>query len=290
MDGVKRILHTIRKNYKNKQWLKFVLLKKTGLHYMTRWLEDAVNYHPTEKTVRDGWSFVLKTDGRYEGALVKVLDSIEAEFSGAENFEILIIGNVSHEFCVSDYRNCRHIPYHYLKIALERIAVKYVIGANLASFDKIVFAGNSVALCKGWKESMADFGNDWEVCTTKLLNYYGQRANDWVVWDYPGIGQGLLPYEAEHSDYQFLLGRYFITKRDFFRKYPYDKNWYAVEHPGSDWEWSMKIRKKTIIKINRNASAKVILDRDPPGSAPYDPVWMANTEKLKALYKSGKLL
>ena len=50
------------------------------------------------------------------------------------------------------------------------------------------------------------FGNDWDICMTKIKNIFGERFRDWVTWDHPKYGRRfLLDYDYKNSQYNFYL-------------------------------------------------------------------------------------
>ena len=145
-----------------------------------------------------------------------------------------------------------------------------------AKYENIVFLHDYLCLTEGWYEGFLKFGNDWDVCMTKIKNIWGQRYRDWVSWDCPKYGRRILiPYEdnsPETIKHTFIIGGYWVAKKSLMEKEPlnedivvsgmiYDKekkkfvnkeNWF------DDVEWSLRIREKYKYVLNPYSVVKHI--------------------------------
>jgi hypothetical protein len=236
--------------------------------------------------IQNGWSVVIITDGNSTNCLTESVRSIDEELGGDSSSEIIIVGPPGYRLAISDITiQIRYIDYKELNWYYGWITRKKNIGVLASKFNKIVLAHDYVVFEKGWKNGWNKFGEIFDVCMTKFHNQDGSRWRDWITWDYPGIGRGLLPYDVECSKYQYISGTYFIVKRDFFIRNLLDEKFRWGE--GEDVEWSLRVREKTIFKFNPHSSvrcAKLKSKEEPP----YCKSWAKNTELLGEMYKNNK--
>src|SRR3990167_8799028 len=116
------------------------------------------------------------------------------------------------------------------------------------------------------------------ISTNVVLDQEGERQKDWVVWDYPGVGMGLLPYTEEFTQYQIIVGNYFVVKRDFFLENPINENLRWGE--GEDVDWSLSIRKK--IKFRINTESKVQFSKEiSKYKRGISGIWLEGTKKIE---------
>jgi|SRR3989344_1042794 len=248
------------------------------LRYIANTYETIFN--PTPKTppeAKDGWSVVVITSGRSEESLRRFVTSVYNELSGT-NYEILVVGppklDLSH---FHENIKLRHVQYRELLLwtVPGAISKKKNFGVKHAKYDKVVISHDYLYFLPGWKEGYDTFG-DFNVCTNVVLDMYGNRHMDWVTWDYPGVGQSLLPYTKECTEYQTIGGNYFVVKRDFFLENPMNENlrWSEDE----DINWSFSIRKK--IKFRVNAKSRVQHSKFKKGVFGN---WLEGTKKIEKI-------
>lgn len=249
-------------------------------------IERSINKKPAIAATNQGWSFVIVSAGSDLDILEKCIASIYKEFQSDKNFEIIIVGPKK----IQSLFNEKAIIIPYIEMVdfpgfrlPGWITHKKNIGVQAAKFNKVVLCHDYISLDSGWKKGFENFGDDFDICVTKVFLKDGRRTRDWMTWDYPGVGPGLLPYFAECTQYQYINGTYVICKRDFYLKNPLDESmrWGEAE----DIEWSKRIRSQTKFKINTNSSITYLKDK-PSNAAPYCESWIANTKKLSKIFGS----
>ena len=231
-----------------------------------------------ESVLKEGYSFVIVTDGKSHENLKKSVGSILNEFTNVDNYEIIVIGQNGDYPLVDSH--IRYIHYKGFSFMPGWITYKKNMGALLANYDKLVIMHDYLALCKGWLEGYNNFTENCDVCTNIIQFVDGRRARDWTVLDYPGIGWGLLPYR-EHSDYLYISGAYFVVKTSFYRENLLDEKlrWGESE----DVEWTCRIRNSTKIKLNIQSCCQFVKAK-PHNEAPYEESWINRTIQLYQLY------
>ena len=243
----------------------------------------------------NGWSFCIVTIPENEDLLFKCIEKIEYEFANADNYEIIIVGNK-----VNHYKNCisldfqeetfffsfKHIKAAILNKSIKNIfkksgaiCIKKNLAAKYAKYDKLCVLHDYVGLESGWKDGWDNFKEEWEVAMNVILNKDLIRHRDWLVWDYPGIGACLLPYNY-YCKYMYISGTYFCVKKDFFLKYPLNERLFWGE--GEDVEWSLRIREITKFKMNSNSVVKY-LKLKPNDDAPYCDSLVNNSKLLEEI-------
>lgn len=221
-----------------------------------------------------GWSFVIVTGGN-SSCLLDSINSILSVFTDDDNFEIIVVGQ-NKNYPLTDSR-IKYIPYHSYGYLTGWITLKKNIGAHASKFDKLVIMHDYIALDDCWKRGFQKFGDDFDVCTNRILRKDGLRARDWTVYGYPGypgLGGALIPYSCNCPDYIVLSGAYFIVKKEFYIANPLDESlrWGESE----DIEWCSRIRNQVNIKLNMNSSVRFLKDK-PRKEIPYDEEWRTNT-------------
>lgn len=218
-----------------------------------------------------GWSFVIVTDGQSNDALSQCLKSILDE-NLRENYEIIVVGQNSNIPIINEHIN--YIKYHSIFCLPGWITYKKNIGAELSKYDKIVFMHDYITLCEGWESGYNNMPEHFDVCTNKIHYVDGRRARDWTVYDYPNIGQALVPYSQNISEYWYCSGAYFICNKQFYLRNPLNEKlrWGEAE----DVEWARRIRKNAIIIFNPNSTCKFVKLK-PINEAPYCDNWISQT-------------
>jgi len=245
-----------------------------------------------------GWSFCIITSEGNDSVLKQSINSILQEFSGTEDFEIIIVGKSTlkndflsypiHFFEINErFLYINFSPSNLVKAIktgnFERliykpgpISHKKNYAAKQSSFNKLCFLHDYVALEPGWKNGFIKFKEPWEACMNIVLNQDNSRYRDWCTWDYPNVGRALLPYDSYVKE-MYFSGAYFCVKQDFFLNNMLNEDLFWGE--GEDTEWSIRVRDKTTFKMNINASVKFIKLKSLT-SSPYNKGWVNNTKKL----------
>jgi len=257
--------------------------------------------------MNNGWTFGIVTGGNQNDILKECIKKIQDEFLNVDNYEIIVVGNTilreDSEFkgikFINFNENQYKIPDFFEKIIKFQpidlkndlcfkkpgwITRKKNIIAQKASYDKLCLMHDYVGVEPGWKKAYAEYGEDWDICMNQILNKNGQRHRDWMGWDHPEAGAGLMPYD-KYTKYMYISGTYFCVKTDFFLKNPLDEKLFWGE--GEDVEWSLRVRELTEFKMNVNAVVKY-LKLKPENDAPYEESWMKNTEKLYEIFSNAE--
>ncbi len=267
------------KLYYNFKKMCILVFKWTGLSVLLRYISDVyevkcnapkANFDELKK----GWSIIVITDGHNKDCLDKLIQTAGLELKDSP-YEIIIVGPPNLD--INSYKNYNVIHFPYRELLLWGvpgfISRKKNAGAKLAKYDKLAVSHDYVSFLPGWKKGFDQFG-DFTVGTNIVLNQNGKRHRDWITFDYPGIGQAMIPYDKSCNKYQYLNGTYFVVKRNFFLENPIDEKHRWGE--GEDVWWSMKIREKTNFSMNTLSS--VIYSKLKPNPSER---WQRNSEKLK---------
>lgn len=230
---------------------------------------------PKLAPAKDGWSFVIITNGR-EPLINSLAQSIEREMNG-EDYEVIVVGPPSFRFDFQPAFPCKLVPFEDEAGQAGWITRKKNLGVFLSQYDKCVVTHDYLELDPGFLEGFEKTDKNWIVGTTKVFFSDGRRSRDWITADFPTVGQALLPYELEYSQYQYLNGSFFFVRRDFYLENPLDerRRWGQAE----DIEWSFRIRQKT--KFTLNSHSSVHFNREKPDDeAPYSASWRRSTQRL----------
>ena len=253
----------------------------------------------------NGWSFCIVTAPNNEIMLEQCIKKIHSEFNANDNYEIIIVGNpniknkelfynikilpFSEEFFSPSFsiqnikRAIKQLSFKRLFFKSGAICHKKNLAVQNARYDKICVMHDYVGLENGWKDGFKQFGDDWTVSVNIILNQDRSRHRDWMVFDYPNIGTGLIPYD-NYSKYMYISGTYFCVKRDFFLDNKLDEKLFWGE--GEDVEWSKRIRDKVKFKMNTLSTVKY-LKMKPLTQGPYIDKWKINENKLIEEIKNG---
>lgn len=193
-----------------------------------------------------------------------VVDSIDIEIiKNTSNFEIIIVGGDK----LYNDETMKIIPFDETKKNGWITRKKNIITEN-AKYDNIVYMHDYVTLVPGWFDAMNKFGEDFDICMTKILNADGTRFRDWSLWPHdldnvwgPHCRECLLPYNITSlSKLMYISGTYWIAKKHVMQEFPLneDLSWGQSE----DVEWSKRVRQKYNFSINPNASVKFLKQKD----------------------------
>jgi len=158
-----------------------------------------------------------------------------------ENFEVIVVGGPN---SYSTGLNFIHIPFD----ETPRNSIKKNLISEKASMENIVFLHDYFSFNDQWYNGFLEFGNYWDVCMTMILNHDGCRFRDWVMWDAPENQTHsnkfcyLAPYSYDKTQYMYISGAYWISKKTTMINEPLNKwlNWGECE----DLEWSKRIIRK----------------------------------------------
>lgn len=251
-----------------------------------------------------GWSFCIPSVVGSEHQLSQVINSIALEFSESTDFEIIIIGacavsKLKNLISPGVFQHLQFLPFkeeHFsfnwkrfrraikkgnFRDALMRegwITRKKNLLVQHARFENICLLHDYVALLPGWREGYSQYGFDWEVCMNTVLNKNQTRHRDWLVWDYPGVGAALLPYEVGNlSQFMYISGTYFCVKKKFMTDNPLNEKLHWGE--SEDVEWSKHARRLTDFKFNPYSRVIYVKEKSLT-EPPYCDDWQNNARLL----------
>jgi hypothetical protein len=272
MESLKEKLWRIKRSFKNGPIVR-------RLSDMFESIANTVVLNSNEKA-QNGWSIVVVTGGQANQALSQLVRSAEKELTGTP-CEVIIVGPGSSVLDFKPVIPVRFFAYREIGLAPGWITKKKNIGARLAKYDKLAICHDYVLFQTGWKKGYDDFGDDFDVCMNRITNADGTRFRDWIAWDYPEIGYGLLPYHIECTEFQIISGTYFVAKREFYLDNPLNEKLRWGE--GEDEEWSLRIRQKTRFKLNLKSEVTFSKLKMPIRDS-----WLVNTKKFEKLFSGSE--
>jgi hypothetical protein len=208
------------------------------------------------------FTFGIITSGTEDDNINKIIDSIEKQ--NIPTYEIIIVGNskVSRKKTRVIQFNDKHIP--------KWITRKKNIITNVAKFENIVYLHDYVILTDDWYKSFLEFGNDFDLCMSRITNHDGTRYRDWCIcmWDNPTIMQiagpdkkCILPYdENRFKKHMYFSGAYWVAKKQVMLKYPLNEQ--LIWGQGEDVLWSRQVREKYEFFMNANSEVKLLKQKE----------------------------
>ena len=210
------------------------------------------------------FTFGVLTSKLSENYLIDVLDSIYSQ--NIKKFEILLIGDTNKKFT---NKNITHINFDETQ-RKGWITKKKNIITDEARFENIVYMHDYLKLEDNWYSGFVKHGNNFQVCTNKILTKDNQRYRDWTLWQLNNTKfdqylnrtrRCLLPYNVTSlSKYMYISGAYWVAKRDFMKKNKLNEDLLWGE--GEDVEWSKRVRKKTIFQFNKCSTTRLLKEKD----------------------------
>lgn len=206
------------------------------------------------------FTFGIITAGGQDTYIQKTVESIRAE--SIPKYEIIIVGDTAVRG--DDITN---IPFDETVKAGWLNKKKNTILFN-AKYENVVLLHDYVALNKGWYEGFLKFGNNFDICVTKIIDISGNRYLDLLLFDTfhtLNLGFGnLLPYNYSLPDrlnkLLYVTGSYFILKKSIGTKYPLDES--LCHNMGEDvvmcQTWALNNFK---MKMNPYSEVKLLKDK-----------------------------
>lgn len=220
------------------------------------------------------FTFGIITNGTEDDKINEIVDSIELQ--NIPNYEIVIVGNSK----VS--RNRTEVIEFDESIKKSWITKKKNTVTDYANFENIVYLHDYIKFDKDWYTGFLKFGNDFDLCMTKIVNPDETRYRDWCLcmWNdsrYESIfGQKnqlisdivepgmrcLLPYDEERfTNHMYFSGAYWVAKKNVMMEFPLNDE--LVWGQGEDVIWSIEVRKKYQFKMNKYSKVKLLKHKDP---------------------------
>ena len=219
------------------------------------------------------FTFGIITNGTEDDRINKIIDSIEEQ--DIPNYEIIIVGNS--KVC----RSRTQIIEFDENIKRSWITKKKNIITDYANFENVVYLHDYIEFDKDWYAGFLKFGNDFDLCMTKIVNPDETRYRDWCLcmWNDPrDVGLGprnklisdivepgmrcLLPYDEERfTSHMYFSGAYWVAKKNVMTEFLLDDE--LVWGQSEDVIWSIEVRKKYQFKMNKYSKVKLLKYKDP---------------------------
>jgi len=190
------------------------------------------------------FTFGIITNGYNYMYIKKMITSIHS--LNIPFFEILIIGGND------SYDGAIHIPFDET-IKANWITRKKNIICQFATYENIVLLHDYVDFYDDWYKGFLKFGNDFDICTTRINNVNGVRFRDYVIFPFAIQGcfaeRALIPYDYQPSlklsKIMYISGTYYVIKKHIALKFPLDERitWGKAE----DVEFSKRLACNNII-------------------------------------------
>jgi len=208
------------------------------------------------------FTFGIITSGTEDENINIIVDSIEKQ--NIPTYEIIIVGNSK-----VSRKNTRVVQFND-EVVPKWITRKKNIVTNLAKLENIVYLHDYVILTDNWYKGFLEFGNDFDLCMTKITNHDSTRYRDWCIcmWDNPTIMQiagpdkkCILPYdENRFKKYMYFSGAYWISKRKVMLEFPLNEQ--LVWGQGEDVLWSRQVREKYEFFMNTNSEVELLKQKE----------------------------
>ena len=149
-----------------------------------------------------------------------------------------------------------------------------------AKYENVVLLHDYIALNSDWYTGFLQFGNDFDWCVSRILNFVNERFRDYTLlptkipylnlYYSPGdidpyfYDNCLLPYDFENNintnQYMYISGSYFVIKKHVALKYPLDETF--CEGRAEDVEFSKRLHANgIIIKCNKYSSVYFLKEK-----------------------------
>jgi len=203
------------------------------------------------------FTFGIITGNGSTSHILNIIQDIEK--LNIPKYEVVIVGgsHISH-------KNVVHIPFDDT-IKTGWITRKKNLITENAKFENIVYAHDYITYDENWYTGFKQFGNDFDVCMTKIINADGTRFRDWLIWphndnkmdDIMARQRGcMIPYHLTHlSKYMYISGAYWVAKKLVMEKHPLDETLCWAE--SEDVVWSKQVRQEFDFKMNALSSVKM---------------------------------
>jgi hypothetical protein len=201
---------------------------------------------------------IITTPGKelFVNAIIKSIESLNID-----SYEIIVVGSEKKE----SFNKTTYIPFDE-SIKESWITRKKNIITENANYENIVYLHDYIVLCEDWYSGFLNFGNDFDICMTKILNLDNTRYRDWCLWrddakKYVKENNYLIPYKIKSlSKMMYISGCYWVAKKHIMEKFPLNEklSW----GQGEDVEWSIRVRNFFNFSINEKSSVMLLKYKD----------------------------
>jgi hypothetical protein len=163
------------------------------------------------------FTFGIITNGTNDNMIKQIIDSIKEQ--NIPKYEIIIVGNTH---VLSD-NNIIIIPFDEEQ-KRNWITRKKNIIVQKAAYENIVLMHDYFKLDKDWYSGFKKFGNNFDWCVPKIMNFNGSRYRDYTIFPLWGKHldksfneKCLLPYDFVNTHktnkYLYISGGVYIIKK-----------------------------------------------------------------------------
>lgn len=217
------------------------------------------------------FTFGIITTGDRTNRVANIIQTIYQQMM--DEFEIIVVGGYGVE---GDY--IKYIEFNETTKPKWITKKKNLITEN-ATYENIVYMHDYFYLLPNWYRGFREFGNDWDICMTKIFNIDGSRFRDWCVWydrnlsNHPGhnrkqgaksniIDRVLVPYDYTNTNTMYISGGYWVAKKYVMEECPLNEE--KIWGQGEDLEWSEKVLldKQYRYKMNTHSAVKLLKQKD----------------------------
>lgn len=171
------------------------------------------------------FTFGIITNNNTNYNVKSIISSIKT--NNIPTYEIIIIGGDN------IYDNDNHIIHVSFDESIMNgwITKKKNIICSMARYDNIVLLHDYIILDNGWYEGFLKFGNNFDICVSKIINSNNKRFRDYTFFPYgnynPFSSRSLIPYKFPSnnklSKLLYISGSYYIVKKHIANKFPLDE-------------------------------------------------------------------
>jgi hypothetical protein len=163
----------------------------------------------------------------------------------------------------------------------EKLGKKNNLLIEAAEFDKVVYMRDYMILAPGWFEGFEIFGYDWDLAMNRIVNPDHSRYRDWVQFcnaDNPPAyvqkdvpwPQGILrngkpyltSYEDTRTDTMYISGAYFLGKKEFLLRYPFNNELDFCQSEDIEWFDSFRYTDFRYV-MNQDSVTQLQIYKDP---------------------------
>jgi hypothetical protein len=176
------------------------------------------------------WSII--TSGNYPHMIDEIISKIN--LLNMPDYEIIVCGG-------EDVHDSRHIPFEEDGQG-GWITRKKNETTKASKGDAIAYLHDYLKPCSDFWEGFKEFGWDWDICMTRILNADGSRFRDWCLSPEVELPahrdrERLLPYSyIPDPKKMYISGAFWVAKREFMMEHMLDESLRWGQ--GEDVEWS----------------------------------------------------
>lgn len=207
------------------------------------------------------FTFGIITTGTNEYNVNRIIESIKKQH--IEKYEIIVVGgtNVYNDSII-------HVLFDE-SIKNGWITKKKNIVCEKAKYENIVLLHDYVELCDDWYNGFLKYGNDFNICVTKIINNNSKRFRDYLIFPYdigyPFDTRSLIPYtyppSTKLSKIMYISGAYYIVKKSVALQFPLNES--LVWGQGEDVYFCKQlVNNNIIIKCNSNSSVQFLKNKE----------------------------